>query len=87
MKYLERIKNKENQELKGLEFVGQKSKLQADADLMAVKQQILEEEKSLENLRLEEKDYSLTNIGVSRVKIKDLKLVLKEMEAEYKAEF
>ena len=87
MKYLKRIKeNKANPE-KGLEYLGQKSKLKAEADLLEVKQQISEEEQELENLRLAEESYSLTKVAEKIVSVSDLKSVLKAMEREFKDQF
>ena len=87
MKYLDRINNKKGQAKKAQEFVGQKSRLQAEADLLEVSQQIVDEKNQLEKLRLAEKDYSLSRIGEQRLKIKDLVAVQKEMKAEFTADF
>lgn len=87
MKYLERINNKNAQDKKASEFLGEKSKLQAEADLLAVKQQISEKEQELEKARLAEENYSLTKVGELILEVKDLKEIEKAMKAEYKLEF
>lgn len=87
MKYLERLQNKENQESKVQEQTAKRSKLQAQADLLEVESQIAEEEAKLDILRLAEADYSLTRVAEQLLRIKDFKLIHKEMEKEFKSEF
>ena len=87
MKYTERIQNQGEQQEKALELLGQRSKLQAQADLLEVKSQISDKEADVERLRLAEGKYSLTKVGEALLELKDLKAVYAIMEEEFTSEF
>ena len=73
MNYLERITQEvEKKEKKAKEFQAKNAALKAEADLLAVEQQVEEKREELEDARSSEADFSLSRIAELRIEVEDL---------------